>query len=647
VRGADLYTSAERRKLLREASTWENPSSGATSDRRPPWRAAEARGSNGRKSLRFRLLWAVLIVALFAWTLPGVVPSIWRATRPRPEAPLLLGWTFTAARGSAGDRTSDTTIAMNPSANLVVGVIVIVVCASDNAASADGETTEHTVTDSQSNKWHKLREHCSAGGAGAAGVTGSVWACKVTTQIGTGDTITLTTSASQTAKCLCAVEVSSSAGAWDCIDVQVDAGTDNSPTAASLTIKSAAVLSIGAVCIESSDTAISAEDSDYTSRVWVRSGSSGGSTGNVSCGIATRIATLTSDTYAPTTGSSSNHVGFVVLLREAATKTRTRMVKSSGGAFTSLSSYESNQQADLTTIQEIRQAECWDFSDTTGVTVTGWTTSTTYYIRIYTPADERHDGTAGTGYRLEVSGSAGTYAITMQEDDLRLEGLEIARTGTEAGSIVATLSQGACANRISHCLLHDAAAQGITHIAGSGGNVKLWNTIIWGTGNHAIEAQTVDYNVYQVTICDCATNGGFTAFLRSGGTCTAKNCLVQNPNVAAGGANYGGTIGGTNNLAADTTAPGSNPQNSKTVTFVASGSNNFKLGSGDTVAKDQGADLSADATIAISDDIIGTARPQNGTYDIGASEVVAAASSILLFVACDTRNIDDMRGMRG
>lgn len=626
--GARLFTSAERRKLIREAETWEDPSGRATKDRRPPWRVSAARGASSRKARRSRWLWAVALVAVIAWTTPGIVPWLWRRTHERTDAPLVLGWAFTATRGTAGDRTSDTTISMNPSANLNVGVIVIVLCASDNAASADGETSEHTVADSKSNKWHKIREHCSAGGAGAAGVTGSVWACKVTVQILTTDTITLTTSANQTAKCLQAIEVSSTAGAWDCIDVQVDAGTDNSPTAASLTIKSAAVLALGCVFSESSDTAISAEDSDYTSRQWVRSGSSGGSTGNVCCGIATRIATLTGDTYAPTLTTSTNHVGMVVLFREAATKTRTRMVKSSGGHYTSTSSWESAQQADLTTIQEIRQAECWNFSDTTAVTVTGWTTSTTYTIRVYTPSGERHDGTAGTGYRLEVSGSAGTYALTMQEDDLWAEGLEIARTGTKAGSLVATLSQGACANRISHCLIHDAGSQGITHIAGSTGNVKIWNTIIYGTATHGIEAQTVDYNVYNVSIVDCATTGGFTAFLRSGGTCTAKNCLVQNPNVAAGGANYGGTIGGTNNLAADTTAPGTSPQNSKTVTFAGAGSNNFKLSSSDTVAKDQGADLSADATIAVTDDIIGTARPQGSAFDIGASEAASAAAAV-------------------
>jgi hypothetical protein len=46
----------------------------------------------------------------------------------------------------------------------------------------------------------------------------------------------------------------------------------------------------------------------------------------------------------------------------------------------------------------------------------------------------------------------------------------------------------------------------------------------------------------------------------------------------------------------------------------------------DAGAKDFGKDLSADANIAITDDVINIVRPQGSGYDIGASEVQASSA---------------------
>jgi len=74
--------------------------------------------------------------------------------------------------------------------------------------------------------------------------------------------------------------------------------------------------------------------------------------------------------------------------------------------------------------------------------------------------------------------------------------------------------------------------------------------------------------------------------------------------------------GSTNNassLASD--APGTNPQNSVTPTFV-SAMTDLHLASGDTAWKDRGTDLSADALYPFSSGGDGAAR--TGTWDIGA-----------------------------
>ena len=63
----------------------------------------------------------------------------------------------------------------------------------------------------------------------------------------------------------------------------------------------------------------------------------------------------------------------------------------------------------------------------------------------------------------------------------------------------------------------------------------------------------------------------------------------------------------------------------RTLTFSDTTNKNFHLVSGDTAAMDLGADLDADATIAITDDIDGNARHAT-TPDIGADEFIAAAA---------------------
>lgn len=592
------------------------------------WRYVGRRGGAGS-----RRSWAPWRWLLTAGAILLLAAMLLHVLAGRSASEVLMAWTFTAARGSAGDRTADTTISMNPSANLVVGAIVVVTCASDNNGTTDSETSEHTLADSQSNRWHKVREQCSSSGAANDGVTGSAWLCKVTTQIGTGDTITLTTSASKTAKCLCAIEVSSTAGAWDLIDVQVDSGTDNSPTAASLTIKSAAVLALGIVFIESSDTALSAEDADYTNRTTVRSGSAGGSAANVAIFVATRIATLTSDTYAPTTSSSSDHTGMIVLLREAATKTRTRMVKSSGGHHTSLSSWESGQQADLTTEQEIRQAECWDFSDTTSVTIDGWTTSSTYYIRIYTPSDERHDGTTGTGYRLNA---AANPTLMIREDWTRIEGIEvISSVGGSNTCIMVETSGSSVEVLISHCLVRSAVFGIMSSFFLSGScTIKCRNTIVYNCSSVGAwgNASAVTHYWHNVTVCDCGTGGSPSgAFVRSSGTYVAQNCVAQNPNDALGGgsSHFSGTMTQSYNVSGDATASGTGSRTNKTVTFAAAGTDDFRLSASDAEAKDLGTDLSGDANLPVTDDIVGTSRPQGSAFDMGASEVVVTPKSLV------------------
>ncbi len=101
-------------------------------------------------------------------------------------------------------------------------------------------------------------------------------------------------------------------------------------------------------------------------------------------------------------------------------------IKSKGGDYTSLAAWEAAQQRDLTAVDEIAVAECYNFQDTTAVLIAGWTTDATRYIKVYTPTSERHTGVADTGYRLTV---AGVWAMQIREEHVHLEGLETTSSG--------------------------------------------------------------------------------------------------------------------------------------------------------------------------------------------------------------------------
>jgi hypothetical protein len=122
---------------------------------------------------------------------------------------------------------------------------------------------------------------------------------------------------------------------------------------------------------------------------------------------------------------------------------------------------------------------------------------------------------------------------------------------------------------------------------------------------------------YNLTVYDCSY--GFRANT-SGVTLSLYNCLAQSCTdgfyVTAGA-----TFTGSNNcsdIASD--APGTSPQTG-TVSFVDAANGDFHLTSGDTVAKDNGTDLSGTFTT----DIDGQTR--TGTWDIGADEYVASGET--------------------
>jgi hypothetical protein len=148
------------------------------------------------------------------------------------------------------------------------------------------------------------------------------------------------------------------------------------------------------------------------------------------------------------------------------------------------------------------------------------------------------------------------------------------------------------------------------------GTVWVWNSFIYGYDN----AGSVGYGLASAGATVIAENVTVRrcrfGFVVGGGSITCYNCIASG--CVAGG--YAGPSGGSHNVSYTTDAPGTSATNSATPTYL--GTDDCRLNSSDTVAKDTGTDRSA-GTIAFTVDIAGTTRPQNSTWDRGCFELVS------------------------
>jgi len=128
----------------------------------------------------------------------NVVDVMWQAQNSKSVVDLFqperayAAFSGVTARGSAVNSANHTSLSVSPSANLTVGKLVIVTAVSNNKQTTDGDSTEHTISDTQGHTWNKVFERTETDGAQNDGSTSSLWWTIVTTQIGTGNSITNT-----------------------------------------------------------------------------------------------------------------------------------------------------------------------------------------------------------------------------------------------------------------------------------------------------------------------------------------------------------------------------------------------------------------------------------------------------------------------
>lgn len=116
----------------------------------------------------------------------------------------------------------------------------------------------------------------------------------------------------------------------------------------------------------------------------------------------------------------------------------------------------------------------------------------------------------------------------------------------------------------------------------------------------------------------------------TGSTFSLKNVVVHS---VSGSGYLAGTGGPSGTIAKFVTSDATSPNvalRNLIPTFVDAANGDLRLASGDSVARNAGDDVSADTqaagtSIALDEDLIGTARPQGAAWDIGAHELIEAS----------------------
>jgi len=312
---------------------------------------------------------------------------------------------------------------------------------------------------------------------------------------------------------------------------------------------------------------------------------------------------------------------------------RTVTVKSASGDYTSLAAAEAGEQADLVSLDRQLDIECYASAagDSTQVTINGWTTDATRYIRVVCPSGERHAGTWDAAkYHLSVttSGSPGG-CITVREDYTRVEYLQVRNLrGSPPEFNDCVYADGGVSVRFDSLILRDGY-RGFSFETGGHVNSVARNCVAYG--NSRAGGLIRGTAAGSATADNCTLIGGLYGLESTASAIypIARNVYAHGSSQGFG-ASAGGVVAKTNCMSSDTTATNNSggggatnctnsvAHNTTQFTNVTGGSENYLLPSGSALI-DAGTDLSATFT----NDIDGTVRPQNSVYDVGADERAA------------------------
>jgi hypothetical protein len=226
---------------------------------------------------------------------------------------------YVGSRGTANTKTTGTSLAVTvATANIPAGALVVVRGVTDNVQASSGATTNHTVTDSQSNTYTRLTEGTYSAGGAADGVTASLFYSVLTTGLAAGtDTLTLG-SADVPARAVAVEEFSFTGTLNYNADANGWVGTSASPTVTLTGLAEGQYLLFAELGFENTVDTTYTQASGFTNYGNVKFGTSGGGdASNVASGGGYRLAkNVTGGSFNPTLGASSDGVALIAAIYE-------------------------------------------------------------------------------------------------------------------------------------------------------------------------------------------------------------------------------------------------------------------------------------------------------------------------------------------
>lgn len=265
--------------------------------------------------------------------------------------------------------------------------------------------------------------------------------------------------------------------------------------------------------------------------------------------------------------------------------------------------------------REVQLIECYAFEDSGRVVNTQeWTTSAECYIKIYTPPDQRHNGTFGSGYHLTLTSPSSGYLahFFVSAAYTWIDGLAVTfvNPNTNWGFELRTGNV-----KVSNCLVRGT---GMSFVLTGASTNYLWNNVVFCQNGSWQNYTFYSYTYAQPTfyIYNCTAYGGKFGYVGYDYTTVhCKNCL------SAGASSTG--FSGIDTLSycstTDASLPATNGNlNNRVFTFQDPSQSDFHILTTDTGAYRRGTNLRYDASLAFNTDVAGSTRPS--VWSIGAFE---------------------------
>ena len=280
------------------------------------------------------------------------------------------------------------------------------------------------------------------------------------------------------------------------------------------------------------------------------------------------------------------------------------------------------------------------------VTIDGYTTGANKYIRVYTPTlpnqvgtSQRHTGIARTGFRLRPTTVPDRDTIKVQDNHVRIEGLEIdgslySGSFGYGGVSIETASASLAEHHVNSNIIYSTGTYTGIYVSSVLG--KVWNNVLHQVNNTNAtlgalvmdEASGTGY-FFNNTVYDHAGHG----IRGNAGTLIARNNISMRP--GGGYFDFSGAFSvPTTNVSSDFTAVGAGGRTNQTnyaayFQNIGAGTENLHLlGDSLLLFGGYGADLDSVAALAITDDIDDMARDASQP-DMGADEFAAATAVTL------------------